>query len=195
MINGLTLEEIKKDPYATHLPVLEEIFKHTGVLNSCLEYGMGLYSTPYLLKNCKYLKSVETDSLVWFDKIKQVVAENRSWDPVCQIGACAELEHIPDMMRKKYDLIFVDGNAASRHVTTQCAQYATSVIVSHDANEHADLYFSVVLRDGWYWIDVKDYKPWTAVVTDQKNLITALQGKFTSTKTYTGTQLKNKECA
>jgi hypothetical protein len=59
--------------YATHLPILEVIREWHGEFKNAMEFGMGIYSTPYLIKNCKMLKSIETDSEEWFKRIKNII--------------------------------------------------------------------------------------------------------------------------
>jgi len=59
---------IKKMKYASHLPVTRSIVNIFDI-DFCLELGAGIFSTPLLSANSKYMISVE-NSLDWINEVK-----------------------------------------------------------------------------------------------------------------------------
>jgi len=182
----------KGDVYSTHLPILEAIKEWHGEFKNVLEFGMGMYSTPYLVNNCKILKSIETDSKEWFKRIKDLIKAD-NWEPLVKIGPRSEMDFYQSIKEIYWDLILVDGAAECRSSSAQISQDISSVVVCHDSDEPSDRYQDVLLKDGWIWLDIKDYVKWTGVITGNIELINVLKNKFKKTELYVGSQLKNKK--
>jgi len=192
-ILGMTDEEIRACGYATHLPILNYLLDELKP-ECTLEWGMGFYSTPLLLEKSGELCSVETGSEEWYQKISDKYSGNDSLILMKDISVSGTLEILrgfgPDVV---CDLVFNDGDANSRHIAAQAAQNWGAVVVSHDTQEKQYHYNSILLREGWMWMDIMDYSVWTSVMCKDPELILKLSNKFKKTKVYTGTGLFHKD--
>jgi hypothetical protein len=74
--------------YSTHLPVFERLFGAKKYLK-ILEFGMGFGSTPFLLKNCESLTSVEMQSEKWYQDVCRELGGEKSWRHYLALGPFA----------------------------------------------------------------------------------------------------------
>ena len=152
-----------EDAYATHLSFLEIIFKHTGKLNNIFEYGCGYNSTPYLIKNCNKLISIEMQSEEWFEKIKILPSSDvrlmlgyQNYDYITKIG-------------EKFDMVFVDGHGSTRpECINESIKLKIPYIVAHDTEEASYGWNRVYDSTDYKQYNYKKYKNWTTLwTTDQ----------------------------
>ena len=191
-ILGLTEDEIRACGYATHLPVLDFLLDEIQP-KKVLEWGMGFYSTPLLIEKTKVqVCSIETASEEWYKKIHDKYSLSPNFSIRKKISKTGALEILSDI-EEDWDLVFNDGDTYSRHIIAQAAQYWNTVIVSHDTQEKQYFYNAVLLREGWVWMDIKDYSVWTSVLCNRPKLLEILSRKFQITKQYRNDELRNKE--
>ncbi len=192
-ILGLTEDEIRNCGYATHLPILDFLLDEIKPKKT-LEWGMGFYSTPLLREKSGEVHSIETGSEEWFQKVDEKYTDDTSlvlYRDISESGALGFLQ--PMLMDCKWDLIFNDGDANSRHIVAQTCQFKDNVVISHDTQEKQYFYNTILLGEGWQWIDIMDYSVWTSVMSNNPEIIQKLSDKFEKTKVYTGTGLFHKD--
>lgn len=96
------------DEYASHLPVLEAL-SWIIPMRRVLEFGAGIYSTPFFLglPGCRQLVSVETDS-EWRERIKKKYPDPR-----------LRLRTTRPSTLTNFDLVFIDdGDEADQREKT-----------------------------------------------------------------------------
>ena len=161
------------DRYSTHLPLLSKISKLTQI-KTCLEFGMGNYSTSFLLDNTEQsVTSIEMQSSEWFNIVKNKFGSNAKWNGILCLdpNAVFNLQYL-----KHYDLVLVDGYGSNR---PECANFSATfsdTIVVHDT-EAVSVYGwdRIKLESIGYssFID-KAQEPWTTVYSKNSNLIKSL---------------------
>lgn len=117
------------DKYSTHLPVFEKLFGHKKY-SKVLEFGLGFSSTPFLLKNCDNLTSIEMQSEEWYKKVNRELKDELNWRSYLALGPF-EFEQI-EVINESYDLIFVDGHLSSRPEIINRYFNKCDTIVTHD---------------------------------------------------------------
>ena len=148
------------DRFATHLPVLERAIRDFGI-ETVLEFGTGLYSTPLLVQLCKEVISVEMHERSWFDKNRTELA-SPNFTPLLMLGPEVGVEYLLNADRR-FDMIFVDGHEDSRWKVVNAAFDKTDVIIAHDTEVRYYQWHRIELPDGWIWLDFKKHIPWTSV--------------------------------
>lgn len=135
--------------YATHLPVLKKVFGYKKY-SDVAEYGMGLYSTLFFIENCERIQSLEMQSAEWYNKIISEFGNKKNW-----IHAYSPS---PDSrLRKKLDLVFVDGHGDSRPECVNAAiELNIEVIIAHDTEEKGYGWERIKLTDAYSSIEIKD---------------------------------------
>lgn len=132
---------------SSHLPLMEKLicnFKPQNVL----EFGMGLYSTPYLCFNCPNVTSIEMTTKEWFDKISEVIRTPR-WKNLYIPGDFTAVEWFRENIEdQSLDLVFVDGNIYSRwDAINACMDKNIPFIVAHDTQETAYRWDKIKLKE------------------------------------------------
>ena len=78
------------DSYATHLPILKNIFDKNSIKN-VFEFGCGNNSTLFFEKKCDEVIAIEMQNEDWYQEIKKKVMEttiqNHGRFPVNNFGA------------------------------------------------------------------------------------------------------------
>lgn len=162
MDNKLTTITIAADGsgYSSHIPFLQFIFKKFDPC-SVVEFGMGLYSTPFFLVNCCNVVSIEMQDIVWYDKVTQKLGQNQNWKTYLALG--------PDTWKQialpeKFCLAFVDGHIDSR---TDCvnAMFNRQIpyIVAHDTECNV-----------YHWQKIKQPNNYRKLIFDNKGSQTTL---------------------
>jgi hypothetical protein len=84
LLNLISMENI--DLYSTHLELLNKISEIKGKFNNIIEFGMGNYSTPFLIDNSENCISIEMQSDEWFNTINLKFKDLNSWTGIKSIG-------------------------------------------------------------------------------------------------------------
>ena len=152
-------------PYATHLPILLDLFENF-TFSKVLEFGCGVFSTPVFTKNCSKVLSIEMgDDDLWYRHILKELEgkENLILKYMKDPTGSLSLKEIEG----NYDLIFIDGPTESR---INCLQESVSkglsdLIIAHDTEDFVYRWDKVVFPKGWFKIDIPIYYIHTTVYT------------------------------
>lgn len=163
MDNKLTLiGKIKDDGsgYGSHIPFLEFIFS-TFEPCSVVEFGMGEYSTPFFLLNCCNVVSIEMQDKAWYERLKQKLGLNQSWQTYLALGPTAWKDvQLPE----KFCLAFIDGHADSRaDCVNAMLDRQIPYIVAHDTECNV-----------YRWENVKQSPDYYKLIFDNKGSHTTL---------------------
>ncbi len=153
--------------YDSHLSLLKNVFDEIGPQKLILEFGMGLYSTYYLLDHCEKLISIEMQEKNWFDEINNVLQHNEKWTGIESLGPLTFLElNLPDHI----DLCFVDGHGDSR---PECINNAflkkVPIVIAHDT-EWPHYGWDRVKKNNYLEIIDKRCPVWTTMWTTNQKL-------------------------
>jgi hypothetical protein len=179
---------------STHLPILEKLCKNYS-FKTLVEFGMGSYSTIFLLKQECYVRSIETDR-EWYKAILEGATElNPQWDAIlCENLLSSDKENDSFFHINNFPaLILIDSaNYLIRHkLANKAIEYNLNkdvIIVIHDTEQKIYLYHEIDLKNN-NLTDVMDFQPWTAVIHNKQ--IDCLS-EFKNIKTYNNETLKNK---
>jgi len=167
-------EEI--DLYSTHIEFLEFIFKHKGKLNKIIEFGSGLFSTDFFIKNGKKVISIEMQSENWFNQVKSKFINENHWTIHFSIGP---FNFVNLKFYDETDFCFVDGHGDSR---PECINFMMEkncpIIVSHDTEEPSYGWTRVKNEKNYKSLTFKKYKNWTTIWTTDEELYLFLKEKI-----------------
>jgi hypothetical protein len=156
---------MSSDGYGSHIRVFEKIFESLPV-STVLEFGMGLYSTPFFATHCDFVVSVEQESRQWYD---ETVAKIKSpnWRHIYEADPEAVFNHF-DNNGTKFDLVFSDGMAGTRYVVANLAlQKKVPIIVLHDTEK--------VSYYRWYLLEMPgEYCRYDFRLCDGSNKVTTI---------------------
>jgi len=128
----------------SHVPFLKKILE-TFEINSVLEYGIGLFSTPIFLESCKRVVSIEMNSgydgmtgktETWYDKVVKEVGLKENWEHFNIPGPMNGIDYAIGLFKyENFDLVFADGHGDTRAYQANSANGVARFIVCHDT-EH-----------------------------------------------------------
>ena len=119
--------------YSSHLLIFERVFE-TFEIKRALEFGIGKFSTPFLVKNAKMVVSVEQESKEWYETIKKQI-NSSSWNHIFQPDPQVVFEKF-DALNENFDLVFSDGAVKTRCLVANLAmERNVPVVVLHDAEK------------------------------------------------------------
>jgi hypothetical protein len=151
-------------PGATHIPVLEALFKAHKV-KTVLEFGVGFHSTLWFAEHAESTHSIEDGSVTWYVETQIAVFEaelDKGWKGQKVPHSHTWLaEHGEEL--GPWDLIFVDGRRDNRPEVINAAFAHTKCIVAHDTEHAAYGWDRVEMPEGWEPTDHKELTPWTTV--------------------------------
>ena len=78
--------------YASHLPVMELLFKYSDIKN-VFEYGCELYSTKFFIDHALSITSIEMQNQKWHDKIKKELISDKL-NLQCMVGNDAAISYL-----------------------------------------------------------------------------------------------------
>jgi hypothetical protein len=143
------------DPYATHLPVLHS-YVQPG--DRAVEFGMGIYSTPFLLSRCHSVMSVEQSSPEWLGQIQELTGSPAHWTPVLAGGSDFMVVEYP----AEIDVAFIDGSPPTRWACIcLMMQLRARTIIAHDTEKPYD--WERIRIAGYSRTIHKELTPWTTV--------------------------------
>lgn len=161
------MSEARQKKHASHLPVLELIFKNSDI-KDVFEYGCGVYSTRFFVDHAKTVISVEMNRKIWYDKIKlEIVSDNFN---LLYIEGADAIKYF-NSTNKIYDMVFVDGDNASRRACAYNSFGKAETIAVHDVN----LTWKRWKHRGWSVADVPS--PYKTIVMDVGNPATTVYTK------------------
>jgi hypothetical protein len=155
--------------YASHMPVLKKILSSVLHIDTILETGMGEFSTRLFVESGAKVTSIEMNGREWYDKMTALLGGHKNWTPVY----AADLQNALAIIKEfgYADLVFIDGNGDNRFDQINACYEITDLIVVHDTEEKGYQWEKVKLPKDWEWFNVKDIRPWTAIVTPDKKIL------------------------
>lgn len=124
---------MEPDNYASHLPIFEKVFE-TFEIKKALEFGIGKFSTPFLVDHANVVVSVEQESKEWYEKIKKQI-NSSNWKPVFQPDPQIVFKQF-DVENEDFDLVFIDGAAQTRCLVANLAMERNiPIVILHDAEK------------------------------------------------------------
>ena len=167
------------NPYSTAVPVLGAVLK-TVKVNTALELGAGVFSTPFLYQRVPFFTCLEND-YEWFQKMRSEIACRDGFElryhNVGPLNRCDVIKSTHAHQRAIYadfynqrnsgDLLFIDHYLALRAIALKCLYTKYKVIVLHDSEEPHYGYDPIVQRmknNGWLSIRISTLIPMTTVL-------------------------------
>lgn len=157
--------------YGSHIPALKFVFKHIDRPKFSMEYGMGFFSTPFLIDHSDRVFSLEMQDREWYGKVIERYA--------CQKWDHAFSEEVDEFILMEIpDFLFVDGSSITRAIgVVHGMQKGVDTIMLHDTESS---WYSTHLIT--HYIEPLGYKahvfvekyPTTTVYTKNEKLIAAL---------------------
>lgn len=165
------------DNYATHLPILECIVNNI-VCNNVFEFGMGNYSTKLFAQKFNSVTSVEMQEHNWYLMMQE---ENlpSNVDLRSALGETPAID-ILNSMNTRFSMIFVDGHNGNRWQCINESFAKTDIIVTHDTETPGYNWHLIEKPENFTWIDIKQYNPWTSVLTCNNDVISFVTQDFPS---------------
>lgn len=163
------------DKFSTHLNLMTHIFQFKDIRTS-LEFGMGNFSTEFLIKNTKNkVTSIEMQFESWFNEINNKFSQNKKWKGILSIGPydAFKLDY-----EKKYDFILVDGHVETRPECVNFSSKFCNTIVAHDTEAENVYGWNRVNLPDFYTFEDRSNQPWTKVWTKDNFLIEFLTEKI-----------------
>lgn len=165
--------------YATHLPILQCIADNM-TCDTVFEFGMGNYSTKLFAERFKKVIAVEMQEEEWFKIIKK-----QNFPPHvelhCALGQQPAIDILNSLQQKdKFSCIFVDGHGENRWQCINESFAKTDVIITHDTETPEYNWHLVKKPSHFTWIDIKQYNPWTSIITSNHDVIRFLSKNFPS---------------
>lgn len=156
--------------YGSHIPALKFIFEHISPKFS-MEYGMGFFSTPFLIDHSERVFSLEMQEKEWYDKVVEKYA--------CQKWDHAFSEEVDEFILMEVpDFLFVDGSSVTRAIgVVHGMQRGVDTIVIHDSESPWYGYWmgdQYVSKLGYTVHTFTENYPTTTVYTKNEKLIEAI---------------------
>ena len=162
----------------TQLPILEFITDNIEC-KSVFEFGMSHFSTKLLSNKFEHVISVEMQDQNWFDEMNNKNDLPSNVDLKCALGKTPAIDILKSIDGKQ-SCVIVDGHEDNRWECINESFEKTDVIIAHDTEMHSYKWELVKKPKDFIWIDVKQYNPWTSVLTSNKDLILAIVQKYPS---------------
>lgn len=165
------------DDYSTHLPILECIANNI-VCNNVFEFGMGNFSTKLFAERFNNVTSVEMQEYNWY-LIMQEQNLPSHVDLRVGLGETPAID-ILNSINTTFSCIFVDGHGNNRWQCINESFAKTDIIVTHDTETPGYNWHLVEKPSNFTWIDIKQYNPWTSVITSNNDVISFITQAFPS---------------
>ncbi len=111
----------------------------------------------------------------WFNRMKTENLKNTKL--VLKLGPDDGIEYF-NKKKTKYSMVFIDGHGGSRWSCINNSFDKTNIIVTHDTETSGYNWNLVKNHPDFIWLDIKNYNPWTSVITSDKKLIELLKEVF-----------------
>jgi hypothetical protein len=157
--------------YGSHIPALKFVFSHIERPKFSFEYGMGFFSTPFLIDHSDKVFSLEMQDKDWYDKVVERYNFINWHHDFTEDVAAFNLHEVPDFL-------FVDGSSITR-----------AIAVVHGMQRRVDTIMLHDTESSWYgynmisqYVEPLGYKshifteayPTTTVYTKNQKLIDAI---------------------
>jgi hypothetical protein len=171
----------KMNDVATYLPILQCIVDHT-TCDTIFQFGLGNSSTKLFAERYSKVIAVEMDDETLFETIKELNFPSHV-HLYCALGHQPGIDILNSLFQDKFSCIFVDGHAENRWQCINESFAKTDVIVTHDTEKIWCNWNLVKKPSHFIWMDIKQYNPWTSVLTCNHDIVRFLVKKFPSSYT------------
>lgn len=162
---------------STHLPILECITNNI-VCNNVFEFGIGNYITKLFAEKFGSVTSVEMEENKWYDTMQEQNLPDHV-DLRVALGERPAID-ILNSMNTTFSCILVDGHSGNRWQCINESFAKTDIIVTHDTESPRYNWHLVEKPVNFTWIDIKQYNPWTSVITSKNEVISFITQAFPS---------------
>lgn len=161
------------DPYSTHLPLLREIFKYKQDIKTVIEFGMGHWSTKFLLSEAQEkVSSIEMQKEHWYNNLVNELGNNPKWKSALHLGP-SDFLNFP--FEERYDFAFVDGHGDSRPEAINFISNRCDTIATHDTETDYYGWERVNLGPDFHSFEDMRYHPRSKVWSKDLGLIEHLR--------------------
>ena len=168
------------DRFSTHLNLMSKIF-HFKKIKTSIEFGMGNFSTEFLIHNTEdKVISIEMQSQEWFDIINNKFSSNPKWHGILNLGSHTAF----NLNYTKYDFALVDGHGETRPECVNFISNFCDTIVAHDTEAQLVYNWDRVSILDFFSFEDRNQEPWTKVWTKDENLINFLKQEITHKEKY-----------
>jgi hypothetical protein len=166
-INGYEIND-----YSNHIHFFTKLFEYKK-FKSVFEYGCGLGSTPFFLDNCQQVMALEMQDEEWYNKVKTELSKHKHNKKLQLYFDLSDnsFDFIKQKNYKKFDLVFVDGIYRGDCINI-CLALGHKYIVTHDTEDKVYPYGwdKIIIPNGYYRYDFKEYRNWTTIFTNDVKL-------------------------
>jgi hypothetical protein len=156
------------DRYSTHLNLMTKVFQYKNI-ETALEFGMGNFSTNFLIENTKSkVTSIEMQYEEWFNDIYSKFSINPKWNGILSLGP-NDFQNLK--YESKYDFVLVDGHGDTRPECVNFSSNFCDTIIAHDTEAEHVYGWSRVNLPNFYTLEDRNQEPWTKVWTKDEALI------------------------
>jgi hypothetical protein len=165
-------KQVDNSGYGSHIPALTFIFEHVEI-KTAVEYGMGLFSTSFLLDKVKdKVLSIEMQSEDWYERVINRY-QSEKWEHRYTDKVWKFMDY-PDC-----DLLLVDGSSITRAIGVVYAmERGIETIVLHDTESSWYGYHMIaeyLKKFRYFEHEFIKQAPYTKVFTINKKLIDAIK--------------------
>jgi len=159
----------------SHMTILRKIFKAIDI-DTVLEFGTGLISTPFFIDRCKSVVSVEQQDRRFHQMAQVLHEEYQHLLPLLLLGPGRGSEWLASA-DDVYDLVLVDGHSQARYRDVNEAFSHTEIIVAHDTEDKRYSWEKIVVPEGWQIVECTAAPIHTTVWTKRAEVVDALTAK------------------
>ena len=131
----------------SYMPIFHKMFDMFDIKN-VLEYGIGLYSTPFFVEKCSKVISIEMNNKRpkhsgsednWYNIVIKLIGNKPNWKHIAIYNLEDALKYGQNqLVEHDFDLVFADGGK-NRAAQTNSGFYHARFIVQHDTQISYDL--------------------------------------------------------
>ena len=149
--------------FSTHWHITKKVLENNRI-RKIIEQGSGYYSSGLFYDRKISTTTIEEMHEGWYQTVK-----NR-YPRLNVLFMPSRGEFIKYLKRHKTDLLFVDGSEFARSLAVQEGFRQAKIIIAHDTEALVYRWDRIKLPKGWVWVDIEQWDPWTAVITNMRNI-------------------------
>jgi hypothetical protein len=169
----------------TYLPILECLSNYLTSRDTVFLFGMKKCSLKLFTERFKNVIAVEMDDANRYQTMKENTNLSPHVNLYCAIGYQPAINILNKVYNQtKLSCIFVDGCSVENRWRCINESFSkTDVIITHDTEKNWCHWNLVKKPPHFIWIDIKQYNPWTSVLTCNHDVIRYLVKQFPTSYT------------
>lgn len=161
------------DLYATHLPFIKKVFSVIEKPKLIIEFGMGLYSTEFFIKNSEKTISIEMQSEEWFNNMFNKFGDTVNWEAHLLLG---QNTYKNFNFSKEADVSFIDGHGESRpECINLMMDLQCPIILAHDTETTSYGWDRVNINNDYNSYTYKGFSVWTTIWFKDNELLKKIE--------------------